>query len=110
MNIVRIVASTLALVSALAVVPGIAQAAEGARGPEPVTMDRDRGHGADRDHRDDRDGRGVDRDHRRDFDRDWRGYRPAWVGAGMRDDTICRVAWENGASREQMFRIGCFVR
>jgi len=105
MNIIRTIASTLALVSTLAVVPGVAQAAEGARAPEPATM------GRDRDHRSDRDDRGrFDRDARRDFDRDWRGYRPAWVGAGMRDDGICRVAWENGASRERMFQLGCFVR
>jgi hypothetical protein len=74
MNIVRMLASTLALVSTLAVVPGVAMAAEGPRSPEPATMGRDRDH----------------RDGRRDFDRDWRGYRPAWIGAGMRDDGVCR--------------------
>jgi hypothetical protein len=117
MNFVRIVASTLALVSTLAVVPAVAQAAEGPR-PGPVAVERDhRGEvrrGEDRDLRWGFDRAGhwgqFGREDRRDFDRDWRGYRPAWIQAGMRDDTLCRVEWENGAPPERMFVLGCFVR
>ena len=115
MNIIRTIASTLALVSTLAVVPGIAQASEGPRSPAPASIER--GHRNERGERDvrwsfDRDGHWgrFDRDARRDFDRDWRGYNPGWVHAGMRDDTLCRLEWENGAPRERLFQIGCFVR
>jgi hypothetical protein len=122
MNIIRIAASTLAVVSTLSVLPAVAQASEPPR-PAPPTMERDRDHRGDRDRferdrdRDvrwgyDRDGRWgrFDRDHRRDFDRDWIGYRPAWVGAGMRSDALCRFEWENGAPCERLLQIGCFVR
>jgi hypothetical protein len=124
MNIIRIAASTLALVSTLSVVPSIAQASEPPR-PAPPSMERDRDHRGDRDDRDrdrrgdrderwgyDRDGRWgrYDRDHRRDFDRDWIGYQPGWVRVGMTNDALCRFEWENGASRERLFQIGCFVR
>jgi hypothetical protein len=124
MNIIRIAASTLALVSTLSVVPAVAQASEPPR-PPPPTVERDRDHRGDRERvehgrdrdRDvrwgyDRDGRWgrFDRDHRRDFDRDWIGYRPTWVSAGMKSDALCRFEWENGASPERMFQIGCFVR
>jgi hypothetical protein len=124
MNIVRVLASTLALVSTLAVIPAVAQADEGGhKGPAQVDRDRDRGHehngGArdvdrDRDTRwgYDRDGRWgrYDRDHRRDFDRDWVGYRSNWMHAGMSSDALCRFEWENGAPVERMIQIGCFVR
>lgn len=126
MNIIRTIASTLALVSTLAVVPGIAQASEGPRPAAPASLDRDRRGGhrdgrGDRDaHRGDRDVRWgfdrdghwgrFDRDARRDFDRDWRGYNPGWGRAGMASDAVCRFEWENGASRERLFQIGCFVR
>jgi hypothetical protein len=121
MNIVRTLAATLALVSTLAVVPEVAQASEGRRPRPPVPVERDRDHRGDRDRRGDRDdvrwgynrdghwGR-FDRDHRRDFDRDWIGYRPGWVRVGMTSDAVCRFEWENGASPERMFQIGCFVR
>ncbi len=122
MNIIRTIASTLVLVSTLAVVPGIAQAAEGPRSPAAASVDR--GHGNERgdrgDHRGDRDVRWgfdrdghwgrFDRDGRRDFDRDWRGYNPGWVRAGMTSDALCRLEWENGAPRERLFQLGCFVR
>ena len=126
MNIIRIAASTLALVSTLSAVPAVAQASEGPR-PAPPALERDRDR--DRDHREDRDGAAhrrdrdvrwgydrdgrwgrFDREHRRDFDRDWTGYRASWVSAGMRSDGLCRFEWENGASRERMLQIGCFVR
>jgi hypothetical protein len=78
MNIVRTLAATLALVSTLAVVPGVAQASEGRRPRPPVTMERDGDHRGDHDDvrwgydRDGHWGR-FERDHRRDFDRDWIG-------------------------------------
>jgi hypothetical protein len=112
MNIVRVLASTLALVSALAAVPAVAQADEG-RHQAPATVDRDRR--GDRDRARDRDARwGYDRDgrwgrydvdHRRDFDRDWRGYHVGGTPAA-----VCRFEWENGAPVERMYQIGCFVR
>jgi hypothetical protein len=116
MNIVRVLASTLALVSTLAVVPAVAQADEGGhKAPAAVERDRrggDRGRDGDARWGYDRDGRWgrYDADHRRDFDRDWRGYRAGWMNVGMTSDAVCRFEWENGASVERMFQLGCFVR
>ncbi|HEY8087877.1 MAG TPA: hypothetical protein VIF09_08530 [Polyangiaceae bacterium] len=116
MNIVRVLASTLALVSAFAAVPAVAQADEGRPQP-PAAVDRDRrgdhDRGGDRDrNRDarwgyDREGRWgrYDADHRRDFDRDWRGYH-----VGATPAAVCRFEWENGAPVERLIQIGCFVR
>jgi hypothetical protein len=67
----RIAVSCLALVGALGIVPGVAQAAEADRPAPPASIDHDhdRGWGRDHDRGWDRDGR-WDRD-RRDHDRDW---------------------------------------
>jgi Ni/Co efflux regulator RcnB len=108
MNIVKALASTLALVSALAAVPAVAQADEG-RHETPAAVDRDRRADHDRDARwgYDRDGRWgwYDAGHRRDFDRDWRGYR-----VGPASAAVCRFEWDGGAPIARMYQLGCFVR
>jgi hypothetical protein len=120
MNIIRTIASTLAVVSTLSLVPGVAQAREIPRPlppvvfvprpprvyvpPPPAPVEWRWGY--------DRDGRWgwLDREHRRDYDRDWVGHRPGYFRVNVGSDAVCRFEWENGASRERLFDIGCFER
>jgi hypothetical protein len=84
----RIVVSCLALVGALGVVPGVAQAAEVERPAPPAQLDRDHDRGHDRDGRWDRDHRDHDRD--RDWARD-RRERERAERERIEHERYCRV-------------------
>jgi hypothetical protein len=84
----RIVVSCSALVGALGVLPGVANAAERPDPPTSIERGHDRGNerGGERDGRWDRDRPGHDRDWRQD----------GRERARAEHERACRVAWEHG--------------
>jgi hypothetical protein len=106
-RIFRILVSSSALLGALAVLPGVANAAEPDRPAPPASVDRDRDHdggrGWDRDGRGDRDRPGYDRDWRQD-----RAERERIERERGEHDRACHVAWERGASPESLRAMRCY--
>jgi len=109
----RILVSSSALLGALAVLPGVANAAEPDRPAPPASVDRDRDHDG---------GRGWDRGDGRDRDGRWDGDRPGYDRDWRQDraerervereraehDRACHVAWERGASPDNLRAMRCY--